>query len=50
MPPRNDLVIPPVVLIGPVAAGKSTVASLLGWPTSAPTSSTGVSCGRLLTR
>jgi shikimate kinase len=36
MPPRDDLVIPPVVLIGPVAAGKTTVAALLagrlGWP------------------
>lgn len=36
MPPRDELVIPPVVLIGPVAAGKSTVAGLLagrlGWP------------------
>jgi shikimate kinase len=36
MPPRDRLVTPPVVLIGPVGAGKSTVGGLLadrlGWP------------------
>jgi hypothetical protein len=36
MPPRDQLVTPPVVLIGPVGVGKSTVGGLLadrlGWP------------------
>jgi 2-phosphoglycerate kinase len=36
MPLQDTLVIPPVVLIGPVSVGKSTVAGLLadrmGWP------------------
>jgi shikimate kinase len=36
MPPRDQLVAPPVVLIGPVGVGKSTVGGLLadrlGWP------------------
>lgn len=36
MPPQDRLVIPPVVVIGPVSVGKSTIGGLLadrlGWP------------------
>jgi shikimate kinase len=45
MAPRDDLVIPPVVLIGPVAAGKSTVAGLLAGRLGRPHVSTDAVCG-----